>query len=387
MLTDLSTALAQQGWDVTVLTSRQQIENPLAQLPQHGTHGAVKIQRLYSSTFGRARLFGRAMDYLSFYFSAGWALLRLLRRGDVVIAKTDPPLISIVAAVAVALKGARLVNWLQDVYPEVAVRLGVFSDKSLLTRILTSLRNWSLRRACANVVVGARMRDFVQQQAPRCGPIYVIHNWSRDLQSTPAPTDDNPYRRDLGLHNKVVFSYSGNLGRAHQFDHLVAAARQIDKQLPIHFLIIGSGAQAEALQQEVRRLGLDNWSFLPPQPRELLEQSLGAADVHLVSLNPAMEGLIVPSKIYGILAAARPSVFMGAASGEISNILRQFSCGTVARTESIAELAQAIRDFALSPEKRFSYGERARQAFSNAFAPELAIGHWARLLEKIRHEK
>lgn len=380
MLTDLAMALAAGGHEVTVLTSRQRIEDAQAALAARETHAGVRIERLYTTRFGRASLPGRACDYLSFYLSALIWLLWRLHRGDSVIAKTDPPLIGVIAALAAAVKGARLVNWLQDVYPEVAVRLGVLSPRHPLVRLMTGLRNWSLRRAAANVVVGERMRDFIQRQEPRCAPVHVIHNWAQSIAASATPADDNPYRRELGLHGKVVFGYSGNLGRAHEFEGLVQAAAQLKDDTRLHFLIIGSGAQAQALRSRVETLGLGNWSFLPPQPRERLGLSLGAVDVHLVSLNPAMEGLIVPSKLYGILAAGRPCLFIGDADGEISRVLREQDCGLSASGTDPDALAQQLRRLAQTPSAREHMGQCAQRLHHQRFAHHHALSQWTDLL-------
>ena len=125
LLTDLACRLDQSNMNVRVVTSRQAYDNPDAVLEDRDVIQNVQITRVWSSRFGRQRLWGRAIDYSTFYLSALWCLLRMVRTGDVVIAKTDPPLISIVAAVATKLRGAILINWIQDLFPEVAWALAV----------------------------------------------------------------------------------------------------------------------------------------------------------------------------------------------------------------------------------------------------------------------
>ncbi|MEK6805789.1 MAG: glycosyltransferase family 4 protein [Pseudomonadota bacterium] len=379
MLTDLAEALARRGYSVTVMTSRQKLEQARPALEPLGQHGGVTIQRLWTTSFGRAHLLGRALDYLSFYLSAIWSVLRQVRRGDIVIAKTDPPLLGAILEPFVRLKRGALVNWLQDVYPEVAVRLGVLSARSPLTRVLMALRDRSLRRAKFNVVIGERMREYL---AGRIGPtakLHVIHNWAAPIDWTAQPNSENPLRRQLGLDSKVVFGYSGNLGRAHRFESLLAAGEQLKNRKDLHFLFIGSGAQFELIQRAVTARGLGNWTFLPHQPRERLAESLAAADVHLVSLDPALEGLIVPSKIYGVLAAGRPCIFIGATDGEVALILAHHRCGVSALPNRQDELAQAILRLAEDHAERLAMGERA-QAAAARFAPANVVLRWHALL-------
>ena len=378
MLTDLAVALAARGHQVRVLTSRQTIDDAGARLPDVECAAGVTIERLYSSRFGRARLAGRAVDYFTFYLSVLWRLMRSLRRDDVVIAKTDPPLISVVSSLAAGLRRAHLVNWLQDVYPEVAVRLGVFSAGSPLTQLLTRLRNHSLRRAQVNVVVGERMRAHLHALLPGL-PVAVIHNWSADLASTPAPQDDNPYRQQLNLADKTVFAYSGNLGRAHRFDALLAAGERLKERSDLAVLIIGGGAQFEPLRQQAQARNLSNWHFLPYQPRAQLGVSLGAADVHLVSLEAALEGLIVPSKLYGILAAGRPAIYLGDAAGETAQILLAEGCGRVAGDDA-AMLEQIMLELAQDAPLRLRMGAAALRASGERYSRAHAVAQWEHLL-------
>ena len=125
ILCDLAFHLAETGRAVHVVTSRQLYDNPLAQLQKRESIRGVNIHRIATTRFGRALLPGRAIDYLSFYASTMWSLLLLVRRGDVLVAKTDPPMISLPVLVIAKLRGARVVSWLQDIYPEVALQLGV----------------------------------------------------------------------------------------------------------------------------------------------------------------------------------------------------------------------------------------------------------------------
>ena len=125
MLTDLAFGLARRGWRVRVVTSRQRYDDPGARLPPREILDGVVVDRIPTTRFGRTSLFGRAIDYLTFYLSAAWTLLRVIREGDVVVAKTDPPLLSILTTPIVRLRRAIAVNWLQDLFPEVATGVGL----------------------------------------------------------------------------------------------------------------------------------------------------------------------------------------------------------------------------------------------------------------------
>lgn len=375
LLTDLAAHLAGLGHEIVVATGRHRLDVTAPPLPQRARVDGVDIHRLRTTALGRLGLAGRALDYASYYLAAFGFALRNLRRGDVVVAKTDPPLLGAVMQPAVWLKRAELVNWWQDVYPDVAERLGMLHFP-LVGRLLRGLRNFSLRRARSNVAIGAGMAEHLRRfVAPE--RVALIHNWSAPMAADPLPQASNAYRSELGLGLAVVFAYSGNLGRAHRFDALLAAGARLRERTDLRFLIVGDGPQLPSLKSAAR--GWPNWTFLPLQPRERLAESLAAADVHLVSLDPGLEGLIVPSKLYGVLAAARPTLFIGAPDGEAATLLREHDCGVAVAADDVAGLEQAIERLAADRALRLRLGANA-QAAAAQFSFETAARQWERVL-------
>ncbi|MEE4378670.1 MAG: glycosyltransferase family 4 protein [Candidatus Competibacteraceae bacterium] len=395
ILTDLAFFLADQGLDVHVITSRQCYDDPNARLDSIETINRVRIHRVWTSRFGRSRLAGRALDYLSFYLSTGWCLLRLLRRGDVIVAKTDPPLLSVVASWAARLRGAQLLNWLQDLFPEVATGLKVRGMTGTLSRLLCALRNASLQRATKNVVIGERMAQRLKAEGIPDDKISVIQNWADGTAIRPIEVSDNALRREWGLEDQFVIGYSGNMGRAHEFETLLNAMEQLcgshPSPLPSHispplpsptFLFIGGGHHRQALQTETQHRHLNNIQFQPYQPRERLQESLGVADVHLISLRPELEGLIVPSKFYGIAAAGRPAIYIGDPDGEIARIIKQADCGVVIEPGDDAGLIQTILRYRDDPALVMQHGANARTVFDQNFDKSIALHAWYELLKR-----
>jgi colanic acid biosynthesis glycosyl transferase WcaI len=383
MLTDLAFRLAERGVSVAVITSRQLYEDPRAALPPHEVANGVTVYRVSTAVQGRARLVGRALDYLSFHIAAGRALLKLLRRGDVVVAKTDPPLISIVVSHAARWRGAVLVNWLQDLFPEVAsVLTPNFIPKSI-ERQLAAARDRSLRRAAMNVVLGEGMRDRVLSAGVCVTRVRIVPNWADTLSVVPQPTADSATRRRIALDGRFVVGYSGNLGRAHEFETLIGAAHLLRTDPRFAFLITGGGAKAEAVRNSVQSLGLDSFFFQSYQPAELLSDSLAAADAHVVSLLPALEGLIVPSKLYGILAAGRPVVFVGDPASDLAKLVREQQCGVVVAVGDSQALAAELLALLDHPERLESMGTRARELALARFTKEHAVAAWLALLDVV----
>jgi glycosyltransferase involved in cell wall biosynthesis len=380
ILFDLTTRLAKEGYEVHVICSRQRYDDPNANLPANDSVDGVTVHRVRTTRFGRRYLKGRALDYASFYLTASAKLFALARSGDIVIAKTDPPLISIPAAIISKLRGAQLINWLQDVFPEVASQLGANPLPYWLDSILHGLRNWSLRRATTNVVLGTRMREYLETCGIPSSQLQIIENWADDKAIQPITPEQSALRTRLELQGKFVVAYSGNMGRAHDYETILGAAQRLVKERDIVFLMIGGGVKFEELRREADGRGFSNFVFLPYQAREALADSLAAADIHLACLIPSLEGLIVPSKFYGILAAGRPIIFIGDPDGELARVISKCDCGVAVRQGDADGLVSEIWRLSKDPEYWQWKAGNARAAFESGFTVEHGANKWLDVL-------
>jgi colanic acid biosynthesis glycosyl transferase WcaI len=382
MLSDLAFGLAAGGFTIHIVCSRQLYDRSSANLASLETIDGVTVHRVWTTRFGRDRLAGRAMDYLTFYISGAWILLKILSSGDTVVAKTDPPLISIVAMAAAKAKGAHLVNWLQDIFPEVASRLASNPLPKCIDGLVRGLRDASLRYAAVNIVLGERMREFLEQRGISPERICVIENWADGDSGAPRAATDSALRAKLELSGKFVVGYSGNLGRAHEFETVLDAASLLSRDDDIVFLMIGGGAGMAALRRAVRGRGLHSFHFLPYQPRESLSDGMAASDVHWVSLLPILEGLIVPSKVYGILAAGRPVLFVGDEDGEVARLIGSARAGVTVGVGDAQELARRIVELKCDGERRKSIGLNGYGLYCDRFTPKQALDRWSAVLRR-----
>lgn len=383
ILTDLASFLAARGWQVTVLASRMRYDDSGVRLARREERDGVRIRRVWTSRLGRDRLAGRAVDYLTFYLSAGAALMAEARRGDVVLATTDPPLFAVVASVVARLKGARLVTWNHDVFPEVAAMLGVAWAGGRLGRLLGRLRDRTLRSAAINVALSEDMAERLRRRGVSDRRLRVVANWS-DEAIRPVAPGENPLRRDWGLGDAFVIGYSGNLGRAHMPEkvaELVARTRDVPGLV---WLFIGGGAGIERIRRVVCETGAGNVQIRPYQPRQALAHSLSVPDLHLVSLDPSCEGLIVPSKISGIHAAGRPVLYLGDPASALARELCQGGAGLCLdpdAPEAWRDTVAALRD---DPERRDEMGRRARAESERRPPLHSLLGWEAALAEAAR---
>jgi len=378
LLTDLADALDTRGFAVTVLAGRHSYLNTGAVLPARAWRAGIEVCRLRHTGFGRFWLPGRALDCATFAASALLALLTRARPGDVILAKTDPPLMSVLAWLAARLTGARLVNWCQDLFPETAAAIGLPGARGPAGGALRALRNVSLRGAEMNVALSPGMVARLAAQGVPRERLTVIPNWADGELIRPLAPRDNPLRAAWGLGERFVIGYSGNLGRAHEVDALVELMTLLEDEPGLAFLFIGAGAGYRTLRAAVAARRRDNVVFRPYQDRARLPLSLTAPDVHLVTLRPAWEGLVMPSKLYGALAAGRPVVFVGDPAGDVARIVGA-GPGLVASPDRMPALAVQIRALRRDPERLARMGAAARRAYE-ASTKNASLDAWTRCL-------
>jgi len=383
LLSDLAFALAEAECDILILTSRQCYDDPDARLPSYEVSGRVRVHRLAGTRFGRTALLGRSIDYFSFYLSMAISVLKLARAGDTIVAMTDPPMVGVLAGLIAWLKGCRLINWLQDLYPEVALAVGTPFLRPTLVKIIKRFRDRSLRAADCNVVISTAMVEKASTLGVKKEHIQLIHNWVDDRVLAPIPAHENPLREGWALQDKFVVGYSGNLGRAHDIDTILQASIELtDSQ--IVFLCIGGGTQYEALKKMTEKRGLtQRFRFMPYQSATDLPYSLSAADVHWVSHKPEFEGLLFPSKLYGIAAVGRGVIAITSSHSELAKLVSGYQCGVVIEQGDGKALAHALKRLRDAPELCSVMGTRARAMLNRRFTRAQAIKTWMQTLRTI----
>lgn len=382
MCTSLAFGLAARGVDVHIVCSRQRYDGG-AESPERETVRGVAITRVGTTRFGRARTLGRAVDQAGLHASLAFALRRLVRPGDSVVVCTDPALVSVSVAAALAGRDVVLINWLLDLYPEIAGHVGVLPERGLIMTALQAIRDRSLRAARMNVAPMARMAEALAERGIPAGRLRVISHWSEGDAIRPIAAAHNPLRAEWELEGKIIVGYSGNLGRAHEFGTFLDAAAALSHRTDIVFLFVGAGHQRDRVEAEARRRGLDNVVMKPLQPRERIAETLALADIHLVCLLPHLESCVIPSKFYGILASGRPALFVGDPDGEIARLIAAGECGDAVTIGDWRRLAERVVAYADDPEARRAAGERARRLFDTGFTESVGHAAWERVLRDL----
>jgi colanic acid biosynthesis glycosyl transferase WcaI len=348
LLTDLVRQLAREGHDVTVVCGAP----GYAGTDAADNRPPVTIRSSPSLPFSRGAA-ARLASYFS-YLSAATLRTLMLGRVDVVITMTTPPMLSVLGNLAKMLHGAHHVVWEMDVYPEIAVDVGMMKEDALLTRTLMAIAHRSRNYADTVWVLGDCMRDRIVSAG--CAPerVQVHENWSHG-ELYERPVDPEPERLRL--------LYSGNLGLSHDVATLQGALLALRDDPRILVQIAGAGSKRGPLEALARAEALSNVEFLPYCSKPDLGRVLSSADIGLVTLQNGCEGAVVPSKVYGLMACGRPILFVGSQRATPAAIIRRFGCGWRVDCGDVDGLADTLRRLAAQPDLVREAGRRARAAF------------------------
>jgi glycosyltransferase involved in cell wall biosynthesis len=376
LLAQLCEALADE-YDVTVVTG------PLygQELPGEEMRNGVRILRVRSTAYDRSKLHLRAANYVSYLADS---TLRALTgsRPDLVLCMTDPPIVGDIGLLAARRFGVPLLVISQDVFPEIAVSVKRLKNP-LLVGVLRALVALYLQRADRIVAIGETMRRRLEAKGAPGERIAVIPNWVDTREITPQPRD-NDWARRSKIVGRFVVMHSGNIGHAQDLDSLVRSATFLRDLGDLRLIVIGFGVRHSELRELTRRLDLkDVVRFKPYQPRERLSQTLSAADLHYVGLAKGLSGYVVPSRLYGILAAGRPVLVAADEDSETVRLVREVGCGIVVPPGRPELVAQVLRDAHAGEYDLAAFGGRGRAYVEREADRSVAFARYRSLLAGI----
>ncbi len=381
LLTELCEDLA-DSFDVSVVAGQPNQNPKQAKFRSVGAevHNGVRITRVWNSRWPKSRLWGRALNLLSYLLAAALAAFRL-PRPDLVVVETDPPLLCLLGAVLTRSWRSRFVVYLQDIYPDVAIALGKIPDGPA-TRCLRKLMFRTYRQADRVIVISRDMRELLVSSGIAPDRIHCIANWVDTIELVPRK-DDNAFRAKHGLDGEFVVMYSGNLGLSQRLEDVLEAAHRLRRRADILFLLVGDGAARQPLEDAAARRGLANVRFLGYEPKSELSHSLSAADLHLVPVDPRVASCLMPSKLYGILAVGRPLLAIAPEDCELAEITAGEEIGVVGPPCRPEALAEAICWGASHRGELAAMGRRARSLAEDRFDRRIAIREFEALFSQL----
>ena len=318
-LTDLATELSARGHSVTVVASDRGYDDPSARFPRREIWNNIRIIRIPSLTLGKSSRWRRALNFGSFAVVCALRLL-VLGRFDVVVALTSPPLISLLGALLVRLRGGLFCFWVMDLNPDEAIAAGWLNERSLVARVLQQMLRYSFKRADRTIVLDRFMEERVLAKGVERRRVTVIPPWSHDDAVSFSAQGREEFRRKHELDDRFVVMYAGNHSPCHPLDTLLAAALKLQTRDDIVFCFIGGGSEHAKVKAFAQHHSLSNVRTLPYQPLPELSSSLSAADLHVVVMGDAFVGIVHPCKIYNIISIGAPALYIGPQPSHISEL-------------------------------------------------------------------
>lgn len=381
-LTDLAEHLAQEGFEVHVLCGSGRYQAGSLEAPRRELRNGVHVHRFNTTAFGRKRHLGRLLDYASFYVQVLWDLLRGGQR-DLLVVLTTPPLLVVASKVARRLRGQRYGIWSMDLHPDAEEAAGMLKRSSFLARVLHRLNDAGYRGADLVVDLGPYMKRRIVEKGVAPERLHTIPVWSKAGEIEPVSPAANPLREVLGLKDEFVVMYSGNAGIAHRFEEVLGAMERLRDDSHIKFIFVGGGPRRASIERHINEKNLTNARYLEYFPRNQLAQSLSIGDAHLLTLQESFSGIAVPGKLYGIMAAGRPTIVVGPRACEPSETVLDHDIGVVidpAEGTGADRLARVIRALASERTRSVALGQRARKVFEAKYEQHICCTQWAMLL-------
>lgn len=377
LFSEIATWAAEEGWDVAAYPSSRLCHDPKQTLASREIWGKVKIHRQYRPAWSQSSAKGRIFNALFMLFA--WKKVALFApRGnpDVMVVGTDPTL-GVLATLPwrIFRPRAKIIHWCHDVYPEAAIADGLVSENGILTKLLKWLLGKAYRRCDSVVDLGICMRELLGKYKHR-RPEHTFTPWSLVEPETPTEVDQE-FRSKLFGTAKIGMLYSGNLGRAHQFEIFLDLAREL-RDNDVGFCFAGRGPRVAELEAAIDKDD-SNITMAGFIEESMLERRLSSADVHLVSLQENWTGTVVPSKFFGALATGRLVIFAGDENCCLAKWIRDYEIGWVLSPDSLAKVAEEIRQLASEPERIAVMRQRCFDVYQSEFSRQRQRQNWMAL--------
>lgn len=380
-LTEIAEGLAKQR-DVKVITGQPKHMSRGQRADKHEWRNDVEIFRASGTTLDKNVFLFRLFNMLTIGISIFLKSLKLFKKGDHVMVVTAPPSLPVTTALACLIRGASLTLCIQDSYPEILVAVGASKPDSLFVKFANFINRWVYKHVLNIIVMGRDMNElFVRKTAGLDIPIVTIPNWA-DLETIhPKPRNDNALLKELGIEDKFVFMYAGNIGHPTDVETIIESAKILIKREEFHFVFIGAGVKKPWLDSEVRENGLKNVTVLDYRPRSEQNIFLNACDLGLVALIKGMWGTAMPSRTYNIMAAGKPVLALTDKGSELARVIDEDQIGWHIEPGNAKELTALIEKVYNSRDQLAPMGERAREAALQKYSTEKAVSAYAEALK------
>lgn len=379
LFTNLCSVLVREGVDVDVWCAQPSYTSTLKQSKKLFYNG-ISITFLPSTQFRKTFFVGRLLNYTTFMLSVLWKLF-LTRDNKTVITHTTPPSLGIVLSLACSLKGRKFIYVLLDIFPEGLIRLGKISRRNIFVKTWQYLFRLSLKKSDRVVVIGRDMLAWIDQLSDRNEHIEYIPLWQDSELISPVDFKTLNLFSEFGLNDSFVVQYSGNMGLWNDMTTIGKAV--ISNPGKVTFMFVGDGMRKKELIDSFNGGLPENVLMMPFQTNADFRKTVTACHAALVSLGKGLEGMAVPSKIFGIMAAAIPVIAIVPFDSEIAMIVKEENCGIVVDPGDSQGIVNAVLRLKSDEENRRKMGANGRKAFEEKYTTMVAALKYKKMLTDI----
>lgn len=371
LIQELAQKLGENGLEVNIFTGQPGYAFTKALAPAKEEIYPLRIRRSRSSKIVPQRIRGKAINGILFFLRSIVHIIRNSSESNLLLITSAPPFLPIVGYMGKLFWNLPYICLVYDLYPDVVVALKVLPEKHLLIKFWNKINYLVWDNAKKIIVISDTMKDRILAKYPELNSkIVVIPNWGNPDTIKPIPKAENWFAQKYDLVKEFVVLYSGNFGRCHELDIILEAAKLL-KDKPIKFLFIGAGAKLSTCQEKVKTNNLNNCLFLPFQDKEVLPYSLTSCDLGLVTVAENLEGIIAPSKLYGILAAAKPVAVICESHSYLKEFIKNSQCGQTFNYNEAEKLANFIESLSSNPDLSSKMGQRGREYLKSHFTLDI----------------
>lgn len=382
-LTKIGEGLA-RDFDVSVLCSQPNYAFRGTIAPKHEIHNKVEIFRVKGTTLDKNILIFRLVNMLTNGWSVFFNALFKIKKDSEVLTVSAPPSLPFLSALAARLKGVEYSVIIQDKYPEAMIAVEKVRPDSLFIKVFNRLNGWLYSNAKKIIVVGRDMGELVLSQIKKDyvkeKKIEVIPNWASLEEIEPRPKSENKILEKLGILDKFVFLYAGNMGHPQDVESIVRCAEMLKEHKDIRFIFIGGGVKRKWVESEIEKKKLQNVFLLDPLPREQQTLFLNACDVGLVSLVNRMYGVAMPSRTYNFLAAGKPILALTEDNSEVERVISEEKVGWTVKPQDPGLLFEKIKEIFGQRHDLQKMSETARHVALNIYNCENSLEKYRRAI-------
>ena len=380
LIQELANQLGNSNVRVNIFTGQPGYAFQQSDAPAIEIKNNVRIQRTRFRQFYSKRIRSKTFNGIIFTLRSAFYLLKNARQHNTVILTTAPPFLSIIGYLANLIFKLNYICLVYDLYPDVVVELGIIDAQNPIAKLWNKINGAVWQRSKEIIVLSDTMKQRITARHPAIADkISVIHNWADPTWIKPIPKQENWFAKQHQIGTKFTVLYSGNLGHCHDLDTILDAAKLLQGQ-PVQFVFIGAGAKYPHCQETVAKFKLNNCLFLPYQDRANLPYSLTACDLALVSIAPGLEGVVAPSKVYGIMAAGKAIAAVCEPHSYLRQLITDAHCGVAIDNHNSQKLVEFILTLAAKPDLARNMGDAGRNYLKRHFTPQLVARQYCNVL-------